>query len=61
MMGFGEEGKKFPQKFFPSSPITKQPLSGTELLKKNQKKFFSGLILEKNGLYWNRMEKYRLF
>ena len=30
MMGFGEEGKKFPQNFFPSSPITKQPLSGTE-------------------------------
>ena len=30
MMGFGEEGKKFPQKFFPSSPITNQPLSGTE-------------------------------
>ena len=30
MMGFGEEGKKFPQNFFPSSPITNQPLSGTE-------------------------------
>ena len=30
MMGFGEEGEKFPQKFFPSSPITKQPLLGTD-------------------------------
>ena len=33
-MGFGEEGKKFPQNFFPSSPITNQPLLGTELQKK---------------------------
>ena len=35
MMGFGEEGKKFPQKFFPSSPITKQPLLGTEPYEKD--------------------------
>ena len=30
MMGFGEEGKKIPQKFFPFSLISNQPLSGTE-------------------------------
>ena len=37
MMGFGEEGKKFPQNFFPSSPITNQPLLGTELREKSGK------------------------
>ena len=35
-MGFGEEGKNFPQKFFPSSPITNQPLLGTEPKKKER-------------------------
>ena len=30
MMGFGEEGKIFFQKFFPSSPITNHALLGTE-------------------------------
>ena len=36
MMGFGEEGKKFPQNFFPSSPITNPPLLGTEPMKKTE-------------------------
>ena len=34
MMGFGEEGKNFPEKFFSSSPISNQPLLGIELLQK---------------------------
>ena len=38
-MGFGEEGKKFPQNFFPSSPITKQPFLGTEQIKKMGQQF----------------------
>ena len=36
MMGFGEEGKKFPQNFFPSSPITNQPLLGPEPIPKTR-------------------------
>ena len=57
---WGRREKIF-SKVFPFFPRSQNNLCLEQSLEKNQKKFFFDLILEKNGLYWNRMEKYRLF